>query len=152
MHLGVFYLRASRTADVTTDIDDIDAVCHIYFPLVHVVEHLLGTFRPYLIISTMPKESNGDYYIAFKRQALLRFQELLLEASAAAEGDYFVFSNHICTIIESFLFEVLRPLADNRRQAESNQVYLNCRGANEEAIADRKGTLFFDISYVQSMI
>ena len=79
MYLGVFYLRASRTADVTTDIDYIDAVGHVNLSLVHIVKHLLGAFRPYLIISTMTKESNRDNDVFCKCETFLRFQELLLE-------------------------------------------------------------------------
>ena len=42
----------------------------------------------------MAEETDADDDIASKGQALLYFQELVLEASAAAEGDDWVFADH----------------------------------------------------------
>ena len=60
----------------------------------HVIEHGFGAFGPDFIVSAVAEQTYGDYDVAFKGQALLCFQILLLELRAAAEGYYFVFADH----------------------------------------------------------
>ena len=91
---GIFDLAAGAAADVAPDIDDKYLVGHVYLALVHVVQHLLGAFRPHFIISRMAEETDADDDVALKRQALLGFDELLLEAGAPAKGYDFVSAYH----------------------------------------------------------
>ena len=60
----------------------------------HLIEHLLCAFGPDLIISGVAEETHADDDVAFEGKALLRFDELVLEAGAAAQGDYWELSNH----------------------------------------------------------
>ena len=92
--LGVFDFRPCALADVAAHVNHVDGIRHVDLALVHVVEHLLGAFRPHLVISGMPEETDTDDDVAFKGEALLRFKELLFEACAATEGNYRVFSYH----------------------------------------------------------
>ncbi len=100
MHLGIFDLAPGAAANVSAHVDDKDFVGHINLALVHIVEHLLGTFGSDFIIPRMAKESDVDDNIAFKCQAFLRFKELVLETGAAAEGYNFVFADHRLVIRE----------------------------------------------------
>ena len=50
----------------------------------------------------MTREPDTDNDIPFERKPLLRLQELLLEARAAAEGDDWVFADH--SRINSFVY------------------------------------------------
>ena len=59
----------------------------------HIVQHLLRSLCPHLIVSGMPEEAHADDYVASEGKALLRFQKLILEACAAAEGYYRVFAD-----------------------------------------------------------
>ena len=86
MSCCVIDLRARAFADIPSDIDDINRISHIYLALVHVVQHLLGTFGPDFVVATMAEQADADDDVTGKSQALLRFQELFLEASAAAES------------------------------------------------------------------
>ena len=100
--LGVFYFRPGALADVAANVNHVDAVGHVDLAFVHVVQHLLGAFRPYLVVSGMPEETDADDDVAFEGEALLRFEELILETRAAAEGYYGVFADHI-TSLQCFL-------------------------------------------------
>ena len=81
-------------AYVAAHVDYVDGIRHIYLAFMHVVEHLLGAFRPHLVISGMPEEAYADDDIAFEGEALLRLKELLFKARAAAEGYAWVFADH----------------------------------------------------------
>ena len=94
MRCGIFDLAPGAAADVASDIDDEDLVCHVDLALVHVVQHLFGAFRPDFIISGMAEETDADDDVSLKRQALLGFDELVLEAGAPAKSDDFVFAYH----------------------------------------------------------
>ena len=91
---GIFDFTAGAGADVAADIDDEDFIRHINLALVHIVQHLLGAFSPDLVIACMSEQADADYNVALKGQTFLRFNELVLEAGTAAEGDDFVFSFH----------------------------------------------------------
>ena len=60
----------------------------------HIVEHGFGAFGPDFVVSAVTEQTDGDDDVAFKGQALLCFQVLLLELCAAAEGYDFVFADH----------------------------------------------------------
>ena len=94
MRQGVIDFAVRALADVTAYVDDEDLVGHVDFALVHVVQHLLGAFRPDFIVAAVAEQADADDDIAFEGQALLRFQKLLLEARAAAEGYNGVFADH----------------------------------------------------------
>ena len=47
-----------------------------------------------LVVAGMPEQTGTDDDVAFESQALLCFVELILEAGASAEGDYFVVADH----------------------------------------------------------
>jgi len=94
MAAGVFYFAAGALADIAAHVDDVDAVGHVDFALVHVVEHLLGTLGPDLVVAAVAEEAHAYDDVARKGKALLRFQELFLETSAAAEGYDGVFADH----------------------------------------------------------
>ena len=81
-------------ADISAHVDDEDLVGHVDFALVHIVQHLLGAFGPDFVVATMAEKADADDDVARKGQAFLRFQELLLEARAAAEGYDGVFADH----------------------------------------------------------
>ena len=108
LRLGVGDFAAGAFADVSTDIDDEDLVSHVDLAFVHVVKHGLGAFRPYLIVSAVTEQSDGDYDISFKRQSLLCFKIFLLELRAAAQGYYFVFADHG----DVFMFSKLANICD----------------------------------------
>ena len=94
LRFSISNLIASALADVTADIDNEDLVSHVNLAFVHVIEHGLGTFGPDFVVTTMTEQAYGDDDIAFKGEALLGFNVLLLELCTAAEGYYFVFADH----------------------------------------------------------
>ena len=94
MSLGICDFSPSALTDVATDVDDEDFVGHVDLAFVHVVEHGFGAFSPDLVVTAVTEQTDGDYDVAFKGQAFLSFQILLLEFSTAAEGYYFVFADH----------------------------------------------------------
>ena len=94
LRLGVGDFAAGAFADVAADVDDEDFVGHVDLAFVHVIEHGFGAFGPDFIVSAVAEQTDGDDDVAFKGQALLCFQILLLELRAAAEGYYFVFADH----------------------------------------------------------
>ena len=98
MRLGVGDFVAGAFADVAADVDDEDFVGHVDLAFVHVIEHGFGAFGPDFVVSAVAEQTDGDDDVAFKGQALLRFQVLLLELRAAAEGYYFVFADHNITV------------------------------------------------------
>ena len=94
MRFSIGDFVAGAFADVTADVDDEDFVGHVDLAFVHVVEHGFGAFCPDFIVSAVTEQTDGDDDVAFKGQALLCFQILLLELCAPAEGYYFVFADH----------------------------------------------------------
>ena len=94
MSLGICDFSPSALTDVASDVDDEDFVGHVDLAFVHIVEHGFGSFGPDFIVSAVTEQTDGDYDVAFKGQALLCFQVLLLELRAAAEGYYFVLADH----------------------------------------------------------
>ena len=94
LRLGVGDFAPGAFADVAADVDDEDFVGHVDLAFVHVVEHGFGAFGPDFIVSAVTEQTDGDDDVAFKGQAFLRFQVLLLELRAAAEGYYFVLADH----------------------------------------------------------
>ena len=57
---------AGAFADVTADIDDEDLVSQVDLSLVHVIQHGLGTFCPYLSVTAMAEQTDGDDNVTFK--------------------------------------------------------------------------------------
>ena len=53
---GIFDLRSGAGTDIATDIDHEDFISHADLGLVHVVQHLFGTFCPNLVITRVAKE------------------------------------------------------------------------------------------------
>ena len=100
MRQGVVDFATRAGTDVAADVDDIDAVGHVDLALVHVVEHLLGPFGPYFVVAAVAEQADADDDVAGEGQALLRLQELLLKARAAAKGYDGVFAGHNNRIIE----------------------------------------------------
>ena len=78
--LGIFNLRAGAGADVAADVDDVDLIGHVDLALVHIVQHLLGALGPDFFVAAMAEQADADDDVALEGQALLRLQELLLEA------------------------------------------------------------------------
>ena len=79
-----------------------DAVCHVDLALVHIVQHLLGAFGPNLVVAAVAEETDADDDVTCERQALLRLQELLLEAGRSAEGYDGVFADHDSFFLSNF--------------------------------------------------
>ena len=100
---GILDFRAGTLTDIAAHIDDIDGVRHVNLPLVHVVEHLLRVARPDFLVSGVAEEAHADDDVAFEGEAFLRFDELILEAGAAAQGDYGELSYHK-TVIKRLFF------------------------------------------------
>ena len=48
---GIFNFTTGAASDVAADINDEDFICHVNLALVHIVQHLLGTFSPNLVIA-----------------------------------------------------------------------------------------------------
>ena len=94
MRQGVFDFASRALADIAAHVDDVDAVGHVDFALVHVVEHFLGPFGPDFVVAAVAEKADADDDVAGEGQAFLCFQELLLEARAAAEGYDGVFADH----------------------------------------------------------
>ena len=90
----VLNLRPGAGSDIPANVDDKDLVSHVNLPLVHVIQHFLGAFSPYLFVSGMAEEPDADDDVSFEGKAFLRFNELVFEASAAAEGYDFVWALH----------------------------------------------------------
>ena len=80
MAAGVFYFAACALADIPVHVDDVDAVGHVNLAFVHVVQHLFGAFDPDFVVTAMAEQAHTDDDVTCERQALLRFQELLLKA------------------------------------------------------------------------
>ena len=76
---GVVNFRAGAAADITAHIDDKDLIGHVNFPLVHVIQHLLGTFGPHLIVAGMAEEPGADDNIPFLSQFFLCLRKSVLE-------------------------------------------------------------------------
>ena len=83
LRLGISNLITSAFADVAADIDDEDLVGHVDLAFVHIVKHSFGAFGPDFVVSAVTEQSDRDDDVAFKGQAFLRFQILLLELRAA---------------------------------------------------------------------
>ena len=94
LRLGIRNLIAGAFTDVAANVDDEDFVGHVDLAFVHVIEHGFGAFCPDFIVSAVAEQTDGYDDVAFKGQALLCFQILLLELRTAAEGYYFVFADH----------------------------------------------------------
>ena len=94
---GILDFRAGTLTDIAAHIDDIDGIGHVNLPLVHVVKHLLRVTRPKLLVPTVAEKGYADDDVAFEGKALLRFDELVLEAGATAQGDYWELSYHETT-------------------------------------------------------
>ena len=77
--LRILNLRAGAGADIATDVDDIDLIGHVDLALVHIVQHLLGTLGPDLIVAAMAEQTDADDDVALEGKALLSLKELLLE-------------------------------------------------------------------------
>ena len=69
----------------------------------HVVQHFLGAFGPDFIVPAVAEEADADDDVACEGEAFLRFQELVFEARAAAEGYDGVFAGHEVRVIVWFL-------------------------------------------------
>ena len=59
----------------------------------------------------MSEQADADDDVPFQGQLLLRFEELLLEARAAAKGDDFVFADHGTSMIK-ILQSILGSLSE----------------------------------------
>ena len=94
MRQSVLDFASRALADVSAHVDDEDLVGHVYFALVHIVQHLLGAFGPDFIVSAVAEQADADDDVTGEGQALLRLQELLLKARAAAEGYDGVLADH----------------------------------------------------------
>ena len=70
-HPGVFDFRPCAGSYVSTDVYDIDLVGHVDLAFVHVVQHLLGAFRPDLIIAGVAEEADADDDVALQREVVL---------------------------------------------------------------------------------
>jgi hypothetical protein len=46
MRFGILNFGASRAADIATNIDNLDAICHINLTFVHIIKHLLNAISP----------------------------------------------------------------------------------------------------------
>ena len=93
--LSVCYLTFGTLANVATDIDDKDFVCHVDFTQMHVIMHFLCASFPHLFIAGMSEQANANDNAAFKRQPFLNFHVLLLETGASTEGNDFVVLYHL---------------------------------------------------------
>ena len=90
----IFDFAAGAASDVAAYVYDEYFIRHVDLALVHVVQHLLGAFSPYLFVSGVAEEPDADDDVSFEGKAFLRFNELVFEAGAAAEGDDFVWALH----------------------------------------------------------
>ena len=108
---GILNLIPGALADISAGIDDIDGIGHVNLALMHVVEHALDTIGPDLVIAGMSEQADADDDVPFQGQLLLRFEELLLEARAAAKGDDFVFADHGTSMIK-ILQSILGSLSE----------------------------------------
>lgn len=92
--LGVFYFRTCAFSNITTDIDDINTVCHVNLSFVHIVQHLFGAHGPDFLVATVAEEADADDDVTGEGKTLLRFQECILETRTAAKGYDGVFADH----------------------------------------------------------
>src|SRR5574344_550560 len=95
VHLSILNLAPRAAADISAHVNHKNLIRHINLPLVHIIQHLLGPFRPHLIIPAMPKQSNGNHYKTLKSQLLLRRKKFLLKLCASAQRHHFILSYHI---------------------------------------------------------
>lgn len=59
-----YILGQGTFADVTANVDDID-VGHINLMIMHIVQHGLGAFCLYFIVSAMTQKTDADDDVAF---------------------------------------------------------------------------------------
>ena len=90
----IFDFAAGAASDVAAYVYDEYFIRHVDLALVHVIQHLLGAFSPYLFVAGVAEEPDADDDVSFEGKAFLRFNELVFEASAAAEGYDFVWALH----------------------------------------------------------
>ena len=90
----IFDFAAGAASDVAAYVYDEYFIRHIDLALVHVIQHFLDAFSPYLFVSGVAEEADADDDVSFEGKAFLRFYELVFEAGAAAEGDDFVWDLH----------------------------------------------------------
>jgi len=128
VHLGVFYFGTGAGADVAIYVDYVDSVGHIDFALVHIVQHLLRSLRPDLIVSAVAKETYADYNVPGKRQPLLRLQELILETCATTEGDDWVTSYHLLFFIQFTAHPKLYIEVDDKVYFLIGEPVVRCNG------------------------
>ena len=62
--LSVGYFPLGTFADIAIDINNKNLICHVDFPKVHVIKHLLCTRFPNLFIAGMPEQAYADDNIA----------------------------------------------------------------------------------------
>ena len=91
---GVGDLPRGALAHIAAGVHYEDLVRHVDLAEVHLVEHLLRSFIPDLIIAAVAEEADGDDDIAFEGETLLRLHILVSEAGAAAEGYHFESALH----------------------------------------------------------
>lgn len=65
-------------------IDNENLVSHVNLGEVHIIQHLLGSGCPHLVISAVSEETDGNDDIPFKGEFLLHAKEVVLESRAAA--------------------------------------------------------------------
>ena len=94
MRCGILDFSSCTGSDIAADIDHEDLIRHIDLPLMHVIQHFLGSFRPDFLITGVTEEANTDDDVSLQRQAFLRLHESVLKAGASTEGDDFILSYH----------------------------------------------------------
>ena len=127
MQLRIFNLRPGAGSDIAANIDHEDLIRHIDLPLMHVIQHLFGAFRPNLIISGVTEETNADDDISLQGQLLLRLHESVLKAGAAAKGNDSILPYHNLSAsaalfyAQGLKYRVFRAVVENKIEA-ANQL------------------------------
>ena len=73
----------------STDIDNKYFVCHVYFLLIHFVQHLYCTICTDFKISRVTKEANTYDNVSFQSKTFLGLHERIFETSTFTEGGPF---------------------------------------------------------------
>lgn len=92
---GILNLIPGALADIPARVDDIDGIGHVDLALMHIIQHHFHPVSPDFIVTGMSEQADADDDVPFKGQLLLRLKELLFEAGTAAQGDDFVFADHL---------------------------------------------------------
>ena len=108
----------------------------------HIIQHRLGPLCPGFFVARMPKQAHTDHDVAFKSETFLSFEKLILEASAAAKGYDFIFTDLALRLLNSRNMRALKK-SQSCEVRDGSTLHRN-EPISKYAILMRIFTLFID--------